>query len=620
MQRLTGLDATFLSLETPSSPMHVASILVADPSTAPDGFSIEHLKTMYRNRLHLAPPFRRRLAEVPFGLHHPVWIEDPDFDLDYHVRHIACPAPGTMAELTELASHLIAIPLDRRHPLWEAWYIEGLEDGKVAVVSKVHHAAIDGASGEELMVAILDLTPETEQKPPPEDPWTPDRVPTDTELVGYAAYSIAQSPVKMIKATRRTVEALLALRKTNRQPTTRADLLPPTPFTAPRTSLNRPITGHRKIATASLSLSDVKMIKNTFGVTVNDVILTLCSGSLRYYFDSIDEHPDRPLVAMVPVSVRSQDKKGAMGNEVSATLTSLATDIDDPLDRLMLVSGGMRQSKEQFSAIGADTLQNWAEFAAPAVAARAARLYSRMKVADYMRPLYNVTISNVPGPPFPLYTAGAQLVATYPVGPIYDGVGINMTVMSYMDSLDFSINVCAELAPEVWRFADGLHTALDELKKLAEEHNASIAGDGGTGADAEIDLDAAIDLDAEAGEQPVVAEGSDVVVTDPAPADGVIPKTRSTKPLTAKASAAKTSSKTSGRTTVPKTTTAASTGTKTKATRKPATVKASTNGAGRAKTTVATDGTESKANGNKANGSKANGSTPAAARRRSTEA
>jgi WS/DGAT/MGAT family acyltransferase len=232
------------------------------------------------------------------------------------------------------------------------------------------------------------------------------------------------------------------------------------------------LSPHRAFATANLSLAEAKMVKNAFGVTVNDVILTLCGSALRHYLDARDEHPDGPLVAMVPISVRGDDLKGTMGNQVSSALATLATDVDDPVERLLAVHDGMLIAKEQQNAIGADTLQNWAEFAAPAVAGSAARLYSRMKMADRHRPLFNVTISNVPGPPFPLFVAGAQVQATYPIGPIFDGGGINMTVMSYLDSLDFGLNVCPELIPDVWDIAEGLHLALDDLKKAADQQHS----------------------------------------------------------------------------------------------------------------------------------------------------
>ncbi len=464
MQRLTGLDATFLYMETPTSPMHVSALWVLDPSTSPTPFNFDKLRHLYADRLHLAPPFRRRLVEVPFDLNHPIWIEDPDFDLDWHIRHIAVPKPGTMVELCDLAAHLVAMPLDRSRPLWEVWLIDGLEDGHVGLLSKVHHAAIDGASGEELMVAILDLSPQIEDKSEEGEPWQPDRVPSDTEMVGHALASLAQTPLRAIKTVRRTTEAALRIRSENRQP----DVVPPPSlFSAPHTSFNATLTAHRSLGTATLSLPDVKMVKNALGVKVNDVILALCAGSLRRYLDSRGEHPDGPLVAMVPISVRTDDQKGAMGNQVASALTTLATDVDDPVERLVAIHEGMNQAKVQQDAIGADTLQNWVEFAAPAVFNRAVRVYSRMKMADRHRPLFNVTISNVPGPPFPLYVGGARLVAAYPIGPIFDGGGLNMTVMSYMDSLDFGLNACPDLLPDIDMIADGLHLSLEELKKAA---------------------------------------------------------------------------------------------------------------------------------------------------------
>jgi WS/DGAT/MGAT family acyltransferase len=467
MQRLTGLDASFLYMETPSSPMHVASLMVLDPSSSPDGFSFDKFKELYANRLHLAPPFRRRLVEVPFGINHPVWIEDPDFDIDWHLRHIAVPQPGGMKELAELVGHLIAMPLDRHHPLWEAWLIEGLEGGYVASLSKVHHAAIDGASGEELMVAILDLTPEMEDKGADAQPWVPEHVPTDTELFGHAMVSLSQHPLRAFKTVRRTVEAALQIRENNRRD---PDMTPPPmPFTAPATPFNAALTPHRSLGTASLSLPDVKMVKNAFDTTVNDVVLALCSGALRHYLTVHGDLPAEPLVAMVPISVRTEEKKGAMGNQVASALTTLATDVEDPVERLLAIHEGMLLTKEQHQAIGADTLQDWVEFAAPAVAGRAARLYSRMRMADRHRPLFNVTISNVPGPPFPLYVAGARMIATYPIGPIFDGGGLNMTVMSYLDSMDFGLNACPDLIPDIWTLADGLHLALEELKKAADK-------------------------------------------------------------------------------------------------------------------------------------------------------
>ena len=465
MKRLSGLDATFLYLETPSSPMHVSGVFVADPTTVEGGFSFDSYRQMVADRLHLAPPWRRRLAEVPFGLHHPLWIEDPDFDLDFHVRRAALPAPGGRVELAQFAAEFHSIPLDRRRPLWQLYIVEGLEGGRIALVSKTHHAAIDGVSGAEIVVSLLDLTPDVQHHEPAEE-WVPDRVPTDAELVAYAVSSLARQPLAAVKAAQRTVEMALNLRRRNQHPDVEA---PPAPFDAPRTSINTPITPHRRFAMADVSLDSVKKVKNSFACTVNDVVIALCAGALRKYFEARDEIIDTDLVAMVPISVRTEDQKGEMGNKVSAMLTSLATTIDDPGERLEAIVAGTRQAKEQEKAIPADTLSDWTEFMAPAVAARAARLYSSMRVADKMRPLFNVVISNVPGPSFPLYTCGAELEAMYPMGPIADGVGLNITIFSYRDSIHFGLVACRETVPDVDRMTVYLQDTLDELLKSAEE-------------------------------------------------------------------------------------------------------------------------------------------------------
>jgi diacylglycerol O-acyltransferase / wax synthase len=459
VKRLSGLDATFLYMETPTCHMHVCGLAVYDPSEAPGGWSVDKVREVYQSRLHLAPPFRQRLVEVPFGLHHPLWIEDPDFDIDHHIHHVTAPAPGSPRELAELASHLVTIQLDRTRPLWEMWVIDGLEHGYVAVLSKLHHAAIDGESGTELTVATLDLSPEIAVHEP-ETEWVPDKIPNEVELLSYATTSLARQPVRVLKSLQRSIGAGLDIRRRNRMPETDP---PPAPFAAPRTSFNAALSRNRTFAPITLSLSDVKRVKNAFGTTLNDVVLALCAGAIRRYLDDRGETPDAPLVAMVPISVRTAEQNGSMGNQVSSALTSLATDVADPVERLHVISHKMRDVKSQQELIGATTLQDWAEFAAPAVAARAARLYSRTKMANRHRPLFNVTISNVPGPPFPLYLAGGRMVHNYPLGPIYDGGGLNITVMSYIDNLDFGLVGCPELIPDIWTIAEGLRTSLGEL-------------------------------------------------------------------------------------------------------------------------------------------------------------
>jgi diacylglycerol O-acyltransferase len=464
MQRLTGMDATFLYTETPSAHMHVTGVSIFDPSTVPEGYDFEKVKDLVRNRLQLLPPFRRRLAEIPFALHHPLWIEDPDFDIDHHIRRAALPAPGGERELAEFAAEVNSRPLDRSRPLWEMYVIEGLENGLIATVTKTHHAAIDGVSGAELTVNMLDLQPEPMVLPDQDPPWQPDKVPTDLELVGYALASLARQPLAAIKAARRTAEMALGLRRRNREPGVTP---PPAPFSAPRTSINGSIGPHRRVAFAEVSLDDVKMVKNALGGTVNDVVLAMCSGALRRYFDDHGEEPESSLVAMVPISVRTDDDKGTMGNRVSSMFVDLASDIDDPVKRLHAIHEGTKDAKEQEKAFSAETLTNWTEFAAPAVAARAFRLLSSTRIFDRVRPIFNVTISNVPGPNFPLYSAGARMLAMYPLGPILDGGALNITCMSYMGSMFFGLNADRDSVPDVDAVARHINDALGELVKVA---------------------------------------------------------------------------------------------------------------------------------------------------------
>jgi len=466
VQRLSGLDATFLYLETPTNHMHVGSVIVLDPTSAPGGWSFDQARAVVENRLPLLPPFRRRLVEVPFGLHHPLWIEDPDFDLDYHVRRAALPSPGGMAELEAFAADFMGRPLDRSRPLWEMHVVEGLEGGRVAVVSKVHHAAIDGVSGAEITVNLLDVVPETVVFPPPDPPWRPDRLPGDAEMVAHAMASLSRQPLRAVKAGRRTVELALNLRRRNRLPDVTP---PPAPFKAPKTSLNTMLTPHRRFATTQIGLDDMKRIKNALGGTVNDVVLAVCAGALRAWLADRGEQPDEDLVGFVPISVRAEDEKGTMGNRVSGMLVRLVTTIEDPVERLAAIREATRHAKDQDRAIEASRLSDWTEFAAPAVAARAARLASSLRVWDRLRrPLFTLVISNVPGPNLPLYFAGAKMLGIWPMGPITDGAGLNITVMSYLGNVNFGLIACREIAPDLADLARHIDGATAELLAAAD--------------------------------------------------------------------------------------------------------------------------------------------------------
>ncbi len=472
MQRLSGLDAMFFYLETPSSHMHVAGVFVLEPGAEP--ISFESVRAMVADRLSLAAPFRRRLVEAPFKLSTPLWIEDPDFDLDYHVRRAALPSPGGQRELEQFVAQVAGLPLDRSRPLWELYVLEGLEKGRIAVVTKMHHAAIDGVSGAEISAAWLDLEP----CPAPRviaDRWQPEPIPSDLELMAFAMASLVGHPVRAARTARRVVDSALHVSERNRQPGVKP---PPAPFEAPRTSLNQAITPHRRVAFAELSLEDVKAVKNRFSCTVNDVVLAVCAGALRRYLLKGGELPAKPLVALVPMSVRSDDERGSHGNRVSAMLASLATDVAEPSARLETIAAGMRSAKEQDRLIGAATLTDWAEFTFPALIARASRLVSSMRVFDRVRPAFNVTISNVPGPSFPLYLAGARMVHFHPLGPVAEGAGLNFTVLSYCGRLHFGLNGCRETVPRLAELPEMLAESLEELLVATPDGGAGLYPDG----------------------------------------------------------------------------------------------------------------------------------------------
>jgi WS/DGAT/MGAT family acyltransferase len=467
MKRLAGLDAMFLYAETPSMHMHVTGVVLLDPSTMPGGYSADTVKQMLASRMHLLAPFRERVVSVPFQIAHPVAIEDPAFDIDNHVFRVGVPAPGTVHELAELVGNIASRPLDRTKPLWEMWVAEGLEHGYVALVAKMHHSVIDGVTGADLMVNLFDLEPDATVDPPDHE-WEPEHKPSDLELVAHSLSSRARHVGQLFPTLARTGKsALEVLRLARRSDGPGATL----PFTAPRTIFNGSITPHRAIAFGKASLDDFKMVKRVFGTTVNDVVLAACTGALRGWLIAHDDLPNKPLVASVPVSVREEGKRD-LANQISAMFVGLPVHVEDPVERLVRIQADTRTAKEVHGAMGADTLQNWADFAGPAVFARAARFYSGSKLAERHPVVTNLVISNVPGPPVPLYSAGARVLAVYPLGPILEGAGLNLTVLSNMGSVDFGAIACRELVPDLWDIATGFTEAVEELRKLAEEKEA----------------------------------------------------------------------------------------------------------------------------------------------------
>jgi diacylglycerol O-acyltransferase / wax synthase len=460
---LTGLDASFLYMETPTLHMHVAIVAVFDPSTVPDGYSFRRIRQMIVDRVPLVPVFQRRLVEVPLRLGHPVWVDDPDFDIDNHLRRAALPSPGGMRELADFAADVTSRQLHRDRPLWEMWVVEGLEDGKVAIVAKMHHSTIDGVSGAELLGVLFDLEPDPAPTERHGERQLDLRVPSTVELVSHALLTNLVRPLDMGRMVWRTTQAIAGVRKVRQGGSGKAAF----PLTAPRTSINVSIHARRRVAFAAANLADVKKVKNAMGTTVNDVILTMCAGALRAYLLAGDELPDIPLVAVVPVSVTPEMAELKGSNKVSAMFVKLPCELDDPLERLRAIHEGTKGAKEEHNALGATTLQNWAEHATPNVFAAAARFYTRMKLADRHRPVANLVISNVPGPDFPLYLGGGEMLGMFPLGPVMDGLGLNITIMSYRGVLYWGLASDARAVPRLWDIAAGIPDALTELMEAA---------------------------------------------------------------------------------------------------------------------------------------------------------
>ena len=462
VEALTGLDAAFLALETPSAHLHATGVLVFDPATMPGGYSFEKVRRFVAGRLHFVPPFRRRLIRV--GLGPPAWIEDPDFDLGNHIHRSVLAAPGDSERLAAFVADVASRPLDRSRPLWDMCFVEGLEGGHVALVARMHHATIDGVSGANLMAHLLDLEPTPADETPAPDDWRPETVPSQPGLVARALVRETAQPVRLARTAAASARgiATVAGRRLVRHLSGMA-----APFSAPSTLFNASITPRRQVAFITVPLATVKAVKDACGVTVNDVVLALCGGALRRYLDARGKLPDRPLVAAVPISVRSTDVQGRGANQVSAMLVSLATDVADPLERLRSVSVSARNAKEEHEAIGRGLVADLGEFASLQLFGLGAHLYSHFRLADHHRPAANLIVSNVPGPDFPLYFAGAKLLALYPLGPIYDGMGLNITVLSYLDVIGFGFVSCADLAPDLGDLASGVTESLRELEKAA---------------------------------------------------------------------------------------------------------------------------------------------------------
>ena len=457
MQRLSGLDASFLYLETPSQPLHVCSILELDTSTAPEGYSFEQLRRKLGERIAGIPEFRQKLADTRLNLDHPAWIEDDAFDIDRHLHRIAVPAPGGRVELSDVCGRIASDPLDRNAPLWEMWVIEDVaaadtqRGGGIAVMTKVHHASVDGVTGADVLARLCGIEPDMPPPEPVEGPGGGSAL--QLAISGFA--NLATRPLRLASAVPTTMSTIVDTVRRVRSGRTMA-----VPFRAPRTAFNDAVSRRRAVAYTELDLEDVKTVKNRFNVTINDVVMALCSDVLRRFLLDRNQLPESSLVATVPVSVHDRsDRPGR--NQVSALFTRLETQIADPVERLRAIARVNSVAKEHSSAMGATLLLDWAQFAARALFAPVLRFYAGSGLVR--RPIHNVVISNVPGPQMPLYFLGCRVEAMYPLGPIFHGSGLNITAMSLTGKLNIGVIACRELVPDVWHLADEFQTALKKL-------------------------------------------------------------------------------------------------------------------------------------------------------------
>jgi diacylglycerol O-acyltransferase / wax synthase len=459
--RLTGLDASFLHMENGGAHMHVAGLMLFDGEPPP----YERLLEMTESRLHVVPRYRQKLAFVPFGQGRPRWVDDPHLNLRYHIRRTSLPRPGTEAQLRSLAGRVFSQPLDRDKPLWEMWLVEGVEDGpdgpRFAMLSKTHHALVDGISGVDIVSVLFDATPDPPE--PPERPprWMPRPEPSQAQLLGEALLERATVPAEaarslraLFRAPRNVVrgagESLVGVGAM-----AWAGLRPP-----PRSPYNTAIGPHRRYAWVRASLDDIKSIKNSLGGTVNDVVLASVAGALGRHMTRRGAKLPETLRALVPVSVRSDDERGALGNRVAAMMAPLPVGEKDPRQRLAVIAAAMQGIKRSGQAVGAQVLTELSGFAPPTLMAQGSRLVSTER-------FFNLVVTNVPGPQFPLYLMGRELREINPMVPLAKGQALGIAIMSYNGRMNFGLLGDWDAMGDLDALAADLEASLEELASAA---------------------------------------------------------------------------------------------------------------------------------------------------------
>ena len=454
-ERLSVLDELFLHLEGPDTHMHVGGAAIFE-GPPPD---YEDVLDMVDRRLQRVPRFRQKLALVPLGLGRPVWVDDTHFNLEYHVRHTALPAPGDRVRLNRLTARVMSQQLDRAKPLWEIWFAEGLAGGRFALVSKTHHCLVDGVSGADIMSVILDLEPEPE--PVERQPWRPPPEPTPDQLLVEALKERLTSPAEALRTLQSAASDPGKLPNRIAEAAKAVGTWVGGSFSAPPSSLNLPIGPHRRFETVFADLDEIKRIKNSLGGTVNDVVLAAVSGGLRRLLKGRGELVDTmELRAMVPVSVRADQDRGALGNQVSSVWAALPVYEPDPVERLRIVHDEMKDLKDSGQAVGAQVLTTLGEWAPPTIVAQASRLVARQRA-------FNLVVTNVPGPQFPLYSLGRRMEEVYPVLPLSSNTSLGIALLSYNGTIGFGLLGDYDTAPDLGVLAEGIEKSIAELASAA---------------------------------------------------------------------------------------------------------------------------------------------------------
>ena len=479
VRRLRGLDAAFLYLETASQHMHVTATMLFEPVAELAGAAdrarlADDLTDVLVRRLVAQETFRQRVVDAPLGIAHPAWIDAAPFDPQAHVHRLTLPRPGTIDELTAHVAEIAAVALDRTRPLWELWMIDGLADERIAAVLKVHHAMLDGVAGVDVMARLFTCEPEPVAAPVAACTDTREE-PSALWLAGAALLAALRTPASAVHALLHTARAVAPV---VRSAVARASAAVPAilPFSAPRSTLNRALTSERVVAFGRVPLAAVKEIKTAYGVTVNDVVLAACAHALGEYLRAHGQPPTHPIVASVPVSEHVAGDAAAPGNRVSAMFVGLPIHLPSANEVVAFIHAQALGAKRIYESFGSAMLADWAELAPPVLFARAAELYSRWRLAERLPPPHSVVISNVPGPPFAMYAGPLRLVAAYPLGPVMEGAGLNISVVSYAGSVDVGLIACPRAIAAPAEIARGFERAIAELLATARADGATRVG------------------------------------------------------------------------------------------------------------------------------------------------